>query len=250
MGAYSASFRRKAWRGWRDSHTETTTGCKRATSISNARVFVGDDEGGDQRVTAEKPDKSFKSSDCVLEDFVRVPVDLGTLCPVFGLVHRAPENVHDNDGRFTALRVLGRLMKMRLHGLFADNDDCTSAANITGQAPSFGRETWRGVTTPEVSDSVAEWASVEHPAFQADTFDGAILALIVVVVRRVQGGWFLGNFGSHLTAYEVLYLQRAQALRFEPEDRDCYERIGVGRLFGDEVGMVYAVTNRSTIWLV
>ncbi|TGJ78745.1 hypothetical protein E0Z10_g10019 [Xylaria hypoxylon] len=197
---------------------------------------------------------SRSSADCVLESFVRVPVDPRSLRPAFDLADGyIPNNIYGNDGRFAAMGVSGRLIKIRLHGLFADDDDRTAAANITGHGLRFGREMWRRVTTPETPGTIAGWASVEHPDFQTDTScecDGGIFALIAAVDRKVQGGWLLGNFSPHLTAYEVLYLRRVQVPGFETKDRDCYERIGVGRLFGNEVGIMYAVTDKSTVWLV
>ncbi|KAI1423830.1 heterokaryon incompatibility protein-domain-containing protein [Xylaria sp. FL1777] len=187
--------------------------------------------------------KSYRrSNDCVLEDFVRLPVDPDILRPAFDLTDGyAPNNVYGNDGRFA------------LYSLFADENDCTIAANITGHQASFGREMWRRVTTPQTPGTIAGWASVEHPDFQTDAScecDGAIFALVVAVARKVQGGWLMGNLSLYLTAYQVLYLRRVQVPGFETKGRDCYERIGVGRLFGDEVDMRYAVTDKAGVWLV
>ncbi len=70
------------------------------------------------------------------------------------------------------------------------------------------------------------------------------------MARKVQGEWRLDKPSPHLTAYEVLYLRCVEVLGFETKDRDCYGRIGVGRLFGDEVGMIHAVTDKSGVWLV
>ncbi|KAI0804131.1 heterokaryon incompatibility protein-domain-containing protein [Xylaria sp. FL0064] len=202
---------------------------------------------------------SYRSSaDCVLEDYVRIPVDPITLRPAFDLAEGyTPSNIYGNDGRFAVLGVSGRLMQVRLHDFFVNEDDCTAAANVTGHGPSFGRHMWRRVTTAQTPGTIAGWASVEHPDFQTvassesdDADDDLIFALFAAVARKVQGGWLLGNLSPHLTAYEVLYLRRIQIPGFETSDRDCYERIGVGRLFGDEVDKIYAVTDRSGVWLV
>ncbi|KAI1133032.1 heterokaryon incompatibility protein-domain-containing protein [Nemania abortiva] len=198
---------------------------------------------------------SYRSiADCVLEEFVRVPVDYGDLRPMFDLADGyIPDNVYGNDGRFAVLGVSGRLTQIQLHGLFADDDDRTAAANITGHGLSFGREMWRRVTTLETPGTIAGWASVESPDFQTDAAceqNGLIFALVAAVNRKVQGGWLLGNLSPHLTAYEVLYLRRVQVPGFASRGRDCYERIGAGRLFGGEVDTMYAVTNTSKVWLV
>ncbi|KAI0879669.1 heterokaryon incompatibility protein-domain-containing protein [Hypoxylon argillaceum] len=195
------------------------------------------------------------SADCVLEEFVRVPVDHGDLRPVFNLADGyTPDNVYGNDGRFAVLGISGRLTQVGLHGFFADDDDRTAAANVTGRgSQSFGREMWCRVATLETPDTVAGWASVEHPDFQTDAAcarEGPIFALVAAVDRKVQGGWLLGQLSPHLTAYEVLYLRRVQLPGFASLDRDCYERIGVGRLFGGEVDALYAVTDMSRVWLV
>lgn len=209
------------------------------------------------------------NADCALLDFVRVPVDPVSLEPRFDLAdgRYAPENIYGNDGRFAALEVEGRLLRQRvtLHGLFATEDDRTAAANVTGHSPSFGRDAWRRVATVRDPGRVAGWASIEHPDFQPDAVTScaqqqtAVCALVAAVSRKVQGGWLLGQFSPHLTAYEVLYLRRMQVPGFETQGgssssssnrEECYERIGVGRLFGDEVDEMYAVTEKSRVWLV
>lgn len=110
---------------------------------------------------------SYRSSaDCLLEELVRVPVDPRTLRPAFDLANGyVPHNVYGNDGRFAALGVSGRLMQIQLHGLFANEDDCTVAANSVGHGPSFGREMWRRVTTPQTPGTIAGWALCPTPRF-------------------------------------------------------------------------------------
>lgn len=199
---------------------------------------------------------SYRSSiDCVLTDFVRIPVDPHNLCPAFNLADGyTPGNIYGNDGRFVALGVSGRLIQVQLHDPFADEDDRTAAANVTGHGPNFGREMWCRITTLQTPGVIAGWASVEHPAFQttasSECEQAPIFGLVAAVSQKVQGGWLLGNLSPHLTAYMVLYLRRVQVPGFETKDRDCYERVGVGRLFGDEVGKMYAVTDKSGFWLV
>ncbi|KAI8634654.1 heterokaryon incompatibility protein-domain-containing protein [Xylariaceae sp. FL1651] len=194
------------------------------------------------------------SADSELQDAVRVPVDPRTLHPQFDRADRyKPDNVYGNDGRFAILGVSGRLVEIRLHGMFGNEDDRTAAANVTGHTPSFGREMWRRVATPETPGTIAGWASLEHPDFQTDAAcEGSrlVFALVAAVARKVQGGWLLGNLSPHLTAYEVLYLRREPVPGFDTQGRDCYERIGVGRLFGDEVDALCKATEKSRVWLV
>ncbi|KAI0118884.1 heterokaryon incompatibility protein-domain-containing protein [Nemania sp. FL0031] len=199
-------------------------------------------------------DSHSSTAESVLEEFVRVPVDHGDLRPVFDLTDGyIPDNIYGNDGRFAVLGISGRLIQTQLHGLFVDDDDRTAAANITGRGLNFGREMWRRVTTIETPGLIAGWASVEHPDFQTDVAceqSGPIFALVASVDRKVGGGWLLGNLSPHLTAYGVLYLRPVQVPGFASRDRDCYERIGVGKLFGGEVDTMYAVTDASRVWLV
>lgn len=192
------------------------------------------------------------SVDAALEEFIRVPVDAGTLRPTFDRADGyAPDNVYGNDGRYAVLGVSGRLVQALVHGLFADDGDRIAAANVTGHRRGPGREMWRRATTLETPGAIAGWASLEHPDFQTDTPpDGPIFAFIMTVIHKVAGGWLLGNLSPHLTAYEVLYVRRVQVPGFESGDRDCYERIGVGRLFGVEVDALYEVTEKSGVWLV
>jgi len=196
---------------------------------------------------------------CELEGFTRIAVNSQTLCPEFDRCadeSYVPDNVYGNDGRFAALHVSGRLAAVEIHSLFADEDDRTAAANVTGHRPAFGREVWRRVTTPQTPGIVAGWASLEHPDFQDGNSSSVevVMALFAAVRTKVQGGWLLGNASPHLTAYDVLYLRRVQIpeLAVSPagKDRDCYERVGVGRLFGGEVDNMFKSTEKSKIWLV
>jgi hypothetical protein len=198
---------------------------------------------------------------CELEGFTRIPMNAQTLCPEFNRASAhegyAPDNIYGNDGRFAALHVSGRLRAVEIHGLFADEDDRTAAANVTGQRPAFGREMWRRVATTQAPGVVAGWASLEHPEFQGGNSSNSVevlMALFAAVRTKVRGGWLLGNASPHLTAYEVLYLRQVQipgpAVSSAGKDRDCYERVGVGRLFGSEVDNMFKATEKSSIWLV
>ncbi|KAI1267238.1 heterokaryon incompatibility protein-domain-containing protein [Xylariaceae sp. FL1019] len=190
------------------------------------------------------------STDCMLEEFIRVPVDPISLRPQFGAVKGyKPMNVYGNDGRFAVLGILGRLMEVRLHGAFQDDDSRTVAGNITGH-DDVGRDMWRCVTTTASLDLISGWASLEHPDFQSViAAEPELCALVVSVVPKVQGGWLLGKNNPHLSAYEVLYLRKIQIPDFEDQGRDCYERVGIGRLFGDEVNVAFEATDKSHIWL-
>ncbi|KAI0166556.1 heterokaryon incompatibility protein-domain-containing protein [Xylariaceae sp. FL1272] len=191
------------------------------------------------------------SSVCVLEKFLRVPVDTISLHPQFDAMKGyKPTNVYGNDGRFAVLGILGKIMEVRLHGAFQDDDSRTVAANITGHG-GVGRDMWRRVTTTAQLDLIAGWASLEHPDFQTDVAAKPDLcALIVSVVTKVQGGWLLGKNSPYLLAYEALYLRKTQVPDFENQGRDCYERVGIGRLFGDEVSVAVEAVDKSRIWLV
>ncbi|KAI1328346.1 hypothetical protein F5Y16DRAFT_398518 [Xylariaceae sp. FL0255] len=168
--------------------------------------------------------------ECELLEFVRVPLDSSTLQPQFEqAAGYQPDNIYGNDGRFAILDISGHLFEIRLHGLFADEDDCTVAGNRTGHLPNFGRDMWRRVTTCETPDTVAGWASLEHPDYQTDEAcengHGQIFALIVAASRKVSGGWLLGKRSPHLTAYEALFLRKISRTGFALQNRHCYERV-------------------------
>lgn len=105
-----------------------------------------------------------------------------------------------------------------------------------------------------VSDEVTGWASVEHSEYQVlgsgDIVTTPVLAFVVASVENLDTGAAFGYIWKmRSTAYKVLYVRPVSV----PGKNNVYERVGVGRLFGEEVDVIFKSSEdlRSTkVWLV
>ncbi|KAL8365193.1 hypothetical protein RB595_004142 [Gaeumannomyces hyphopodioides] len=157
-------------------------------------------------------------------------------------------------GRFFILGMLGRLVRVRVHDLFTDEEDLTATETLTARPTSIlHRRVWRCVTTTDELDSVVGWASLEHPDYQQARAGAAgqnpttLFALAVQSLAAV-GGFGFGNYSGYQTVYCVLYLAQKTVPGYGPED--CFERVGTGRLFGNDVETLYKKANERDLWLV
>lgn len=161
------------------------------------------------------------------------------------------DDAYENSRRFFILGLTGRLQTVQIHDYFDDDDDTKVVAKLTSHREDFGRETWRKVTIDEISPSVVGWASVEHPDCQTDgPLEGRsqpLHALFVSSVENIDEGFAVGNLiTAHLTAYKVVYLRRAEISGYE----NAYERVGVGRIFGNEVDALFRMLKEEKVLLV
>ncbi len=181
-----------------------------------------------------------------------IPVSKGTWQPRF---HDATETVpgdeYGNDNRFVALALEGCLLKVNVQAEFRGKEDTDVAARLTEHEPDFGRDMWR-VSRLSKPETIIGWASVEHPEYQADTASrppGIIYALAMFRLEKANGGVAFGNLNNRHKAFTVLFVRRVVATGFR-EASSCYERLGVGRLFGPEVEADYGLANEETLWLI
>ena len=179
-------------------------------------------------------------------------VDPVTWQPRFDRPLNPGPNQYGNERRFAALEVCGRLTTVRLHGHFACKEDAGRAAVLTAHKPDFGRDMWRRASLDEDPQVITGWASIEHPDYyQAnDTFQGPagmqVLALFLTRIPGVVGGYGFGNWRNTQTAFTVLFLRSVDV----PGWNGCYERLGVGRLFGNAVEACFETLQEDTIWLI
>lgn len=139
-----------------------------------------------------------------------------------------------NLTRFAILKLHGRLVHTQIFCRFSDANDVDLAAEMTGRKPEFGRRLWRKVALEKDPDILIGWASIEHPDYQRTAAlekEGRIFALFLRRRPQMPGGWGFGNLWDFQTAFDVLFLRR---VKIEGHDH-CYERLGVGRMFGNEV---------------
>ncbi|KAI0810183.1 heterokaryon incompatibility protein-domain-containing protein [Xylaria sp. FL0064] len=188
---------------------------------------------------------------CEVIEIVPIPVTKKKLRPNFGQARRFwPDNEYTDNSRFAMLNLRGILIPVSIHHTFPSKDDTSVAARMTGHISDFGRDMWRRVTTPQADQqTVTGWASVEHPELQTDDncqADGDILGLVIETIDWISAGFGMGNMKERLAAYNVLYLRPVRVYGFE----DCFERVGVGRLFGGMIDSEYCSSEKRDIWLI
>ena len=221
------------------------------TTVFGMRVQWDDSEDGN--FLGKTPNVPDKHVTCDLEEAIPIQVDTQTWRPRFERANEfEPDEKYGNDHRFSILGIRGRLHPVRIHRFFASKEERTIAASTTGVNFESGREMWRRVTIDAVPNTIRGWASIEHPDLQTDEAFGldngvGIVALFMSKTTG-SGSHGLGNFlySEWTPVYRVLYLRKVEI----PEFSDCYERVGVGRLFGYEVKREFEASTRKKVWLV
>ncbi|KAL7621086.1 hypothetical protein AAE478_008399 [Parahypoxylon ruwenzoriense] len=202
---------------------------------------------------------------CAFEQALAVPL-VGDYEPQFGGAMAIGADAEFEDAnRFVALKISGHLLPVRIDGPFASAEDRGIAAALTDHSPDFGRGAWRRVAMVADPETVAGWASVEHPGLQTDEGCRAaseqgeeegggeggrwrLWALVFTRIEKVEGGFGFGNLMGYHAAFQVLFLRARRIPEFG--FGKCYERVGVGRLFGNEVDALLRDAERREVWLV
>ena len=162
-----------------------------------------------------------------------------------------PENEYGNENRFIVLTFHSSLILVQLERLLSE-DEADLASEITSTTPNYhrGKGLWRCICLPTDPSRIIGWASVEHPELQSDekiaSSSGSIYALLLERCEE-KGGWF--HWGSALISrvvFTILLVRRVS----NPGFNESFERVGVGRLFGEEVNRRYLSTEKTTISLV
>ncbi|KAK1760456.1 heterokaryon incompatibility protein-domain-containing protein [Echria macrotheca] len=157
---------------------------------------------------------------------------------------------------FRVLRIHGRVYQLSIRGQFADDEDRVAATKLSRRRENLPRRLastsqmhWRRVSLNAAPEFTIGWASLEDPDFQTDealSTCGTIYALFVARTPRIQGGYEFGNVTGYHTAFQVLFLTKVNASTSD----DCYQRIGYGRLFGNDVDKCFGSVAEETIWLL
>lgn len=147
---------------------------------------------------------------------------------------------YNASNRFHMLEVTGKLLPVLIDRAFETAEDADMAAELTHHSTSFRGEWWRRVTMLSTPSVISGWASLEHPEYQTDNFvcSSGIVALVVTSRR--------GNFLGLPASFEVIFLRCKDV----PGHNSCYERVGVGGLFGSDVQALVQVTGETSMWLV
>ena len=238
------------------------------TDKNNKRVLTG--------MSVRWPKKNFSRRQrirvCAIRKTTTIPINDQNWLPQFS--HRPfPDNVpefeYGNGNRFVVLTIHGSLQPVQIENLLSEHDadlameltspnpyhydhDMSLGPNPKIIAPdhSWGIGLWRGICFPTDPGRIIGWASVEHPELQSPeeiaSCSGSIFALFLERFEE-NGGWF--RWGQRLVSrvvFSVLLLRRVSILGWN----ECFERVGVGRLFGDKSDKRYLLTKKTIISLI
>ena len=206
-----------------------------------------------------------------LRKITTIPVEDQNWLPQFGnrrIPDDVPEYEYGNENRFVILTIYSSLLSVQIETLLSDQDaDLADEATSTpshewphapgGPDPkiifpdhSWGMGLWRGICLLTNPGRIIGWASVEHPELQSPeeiaSCSGSIYALILERCEE-KGGWFRwGRLLISRVIFTVLLVRRVSIPGFD----ECFERVGVGRLFSEEVDKGYMSTEKTTLSLV
>jgi hypothetical protein len=140
-----------------------------------------------------------------------------------------------------ALAADGYVVSVLVRRHFEDEKEIRIISRLTESSKAVGTEedvrsaNWRKVCFPNNSSAVAGWASIEHPEFQRDAAfvqNPPIHALVLTHETSSIPPYVLGHFFKKAEVYTVLYLRKVSS-------EEKYERIGVGKLFGEDATLAF-----------
>lgn len=142
-----------------------------------------------------------------------------------------------NENRFVLLHMRGFLQHVYIDAVFDSKWDAATMAYQTGH-DGTQQDLWRRLSLPSLPNTVAGWASIEHPDYQTDAAcrsNGPFYAFLTEQFPGPKGSFGLGHFFTSVPAYKMLVVRMVTVPGFS----DVYERVGVGRLFGREINAVF-----------
>ena len=227
------------------------------TDKDNTRVLVG--------MSVRWPKSGFsqrqRQTVCAIHKVTTIPVDGQTSLPQFSdrpVSDEVPEYEYGNENRFVVLTIHSFLQPVLIESLVSEQDadladQLTSTYSfkyLPAQDHPWGTGLWRRICLPTDPSRIVGWASVEHPELQSDmeiaSCSGSIYALLLE--RCVEKGGMFRLSSSMLVTwvvFPVILLRRVTIPGFD----NIYERVGVGRLFSEEVDKKYSSAKKTTISL-
>ena len=226
------------------------------TDKDNNRVLVG--------MSVRWPKSGFSQHQrqrvCAIYRVTTIPVDDQTWLPQFSshpISDEVPEYEYGNENRFVVLTIHSFLQPVLIESLLSEQDadlayrfTSTFIRSLAARDHPWRTGLWRGICLPTDPSRIIGWASVEHPELQSNeairSYAGSIHALFLERCKE-KGGWF--RWGSALfsrVVFTVLLVRRVTIPGFD----DSFERVGVGRLFSEEVDKEYSAGRKTTISLV
>jgi hypothetical protein len=161
---------------------------------------------------------------------------------------------HDMQDRLPiALRAEGHLMPVLVRGHFGSLREVIVVSKLSGSqkasgsdAEDFRSSNWRKVCFSSQPNLVSGWCSIEHADFQDD------MALVpnpvtyaLALSRRNSDAvpYAYGHIYGSATVYSVLYVRSVVG-------GEKYERVGVGKLFGDDATTAFHHAEKRQLILV
>ena len=193
---------------------------------------------------------------CAIHGATTIPVDKETWFPQFNnrpIPDEVPEYEYGNQNRFVVLTIHSFLQPVRIESLLSEQDadladQLTSTSSFRDHP--WGKELWRGICLPTDPSRIIGWASIEHPELQSNeaitSYAGSIHALFLERCAE-KGGMFRWNpVLVTWVVFTVILLRRVTIPGFD----ESFERVGVGRLFSEEVDKKYSSAKKTPISLV
>ena len=198
---------------------------------------------------------------CAIRKVTTIPVDDQTWLPQFSncpISDEAPAYEYGNENRFVVLTIHSFLQPVLIESLLSEQD--ADLADLLTSKSSFddppardrpcGMGLWRGICLPTDPSRIVGWASVEHPQLQSDmeiaSCSGSIYALSLDRCVEKGGMFRWTRWLVTWVVFSVLLVRRVTIPGFD----DSFERVGVGRLFSEEVDKEYSAGGKTTISLV
>jgi len=151
-----------------------------------------------------------------------------------------------------ALTVDAYLLDVLVKRHFESKEEIGIISRLTESQKAVGTEgfnrpaNWRKVCFANDPNSVAGWASIEHPDHQEDAVlvqSPAIHALVLYSELSRAPPYALGHFFRKIEVYTVLHVRDASS-------EGKHERIGVGKLVGDNPTLAFSKAEQRRMVLV
>jgi hypothetical protein len=170
--------------------------------------------------------------------------------PSFNEVEPGPRSVTASP---VSLEGTARLVPVLVRSGFGSEKERTLICRASHSEAAGGLEdkesrvrNWRKVCLPETRDLVAGWASLEHPDFQEDlafVHGTVIYAMAIFCGENLANPHALGHLFRKGKVYTALFVRSVVG-------GEKYERVGVGKLFGDDFEHAFRVCEKRKVVLV
>ncbi|KAF4993354.1 hypothetical protein FGRMN_6542 [Fusarium graminum] len=161
--------------------------------------------------------------------------------------------------QFNTLVMQGKLLNVRVDGLFDSDSDLDIAAILSGYEidPEHNlqtgfttvpgtrtREYWRKISLSRFPDDLCGWASIDDLVTSSEPLLLDVLAFPLTKTTMDYPQFGLGHFWTPHQAYSIILLRRIA------DGSPCFERIGVGRIFGVETVDELKLAEEARFWMV